>query len=164
MRPSWRWLQLADRRAIALAIAAAIAIPAEGLRQWAYRDPPGILSVCYGATRNVEVGRKYSEGECLRRLEGDMGDAVDTVDRCVPGLPVEVLAAFADAVYNIGPRVACDKGQSTAARMLAAGELVAACNQLPRWDKSRVAGVYVALPGLTKRRAEELDLCLQGAG
>jgi len=29
-----------DRRAIALALAAAIAIPAEGLRQYAYYDPP----------------------------------------------------------------------------------------------------------------------------
>ena len=33
------------RVAAAAAIATAIAAPAEGLRQWAYYDPPGILTV-----------------------------------------------------------------------------------------------------------------------
>ena len=39
-----------DRRAIAAILATAIAVPAEGLRQWAYYDPPGILTVCRGHT------------------------------------------------------------------------------------------------------------------
>ena len=40
------------RKIIGLAVAAAtaIAIPAEGLRQYAYRDPVGILTTCYGST------------------------------------------------------------------------------------------------------------------
>lgn len=153
-----------NRRAVALALACAIAVPAEGLRQWAYRDPPGILSVCWGSTRDVDPNREYSERECLRRLEGDMGAAVDAVERCHPGLPVQVLAAFGDAVYNIGERVACDQVQSTAARYLAAGRLVEACNELPRWNNARVAGVLVPLPGLTTRRGVERALCLEGAG
>ena len=41
--------------------------------------------------------------------------------------------------------------------------LQAACNQLPRWDNARIAGVLVPLPGLTKRRAAERTLCLQGS-
>lgn len=150
------------RRALALALACAIAVPAEGLRQWAYRDPPGILTVCFGSTTDVDPDREYTLRECMRRLESDMGAAVDAVERCRPGLPVKVLAAFADAVYNIGPRVACDSGQSTAARYLAAGRLADACNELPRWDKARVAGVMISVPGLAKRRAAERDLCLQG--
>jgi GH24 family phage-related lysozyme (muramidase) len=40
------------RRSAAAALAVAIAIPAEGLRQWAYYDPPGILTVCYGSPPN----------------------------------------------------------------------------------------------------------------
>lgn len=78
------------------------------------------------------------------------------------GLPVEVLAAFADAAYNIGPTIACNQLKSTAARYLARGEIVEACNQLPRWDKTKVAGMMVSLPGLTKRRNAELELCLKG--
>jgi GH24 family phage-related lysozyme (muramidase) len=51
---------------------------------------------------------------------------------------------------------------STAARYLRAGKLKEACNELPKWDKARVAGVLVSLPGLTKRRALEKETCLQG--
>lgn len=150
------------RRGAAAAIAVAIAVPAEGLRQWAYYDPPGILTVCYGSTTDVQKGKKYSLDECKARLDADMGKAIAAVDACAPGLPVPVLAAFGDAVYNIGPKIACDTRASTAARMLKAGDIAGACQQLPRWDKASVGGVMVSLPGLTKRRAKEMALCLEG--
>lgn len=144
----------------AAVIAAALAIPAEGLRQVAYYDPPGILTVCRGHTgSDVEKGRVYSIAECDALLQQDMREAVETVERCQPGLPEPVLAAFSDAVYNLGPTIACDPGRSTAARMLAAGDYAGACDQLLRWTKARVAGVLVTLPGLTKRRAEERAVC-----
>lgn len=148
---------MADRRAIAVALAIAIAIPAEGLRQFAYYDPPGILTVCYGHTGDVVKGKRYSLEQCKALLNKDMLNAVDTVERCHPGLPENVLAAFGDAVYNIGPKVACD---STASKRLSAGLIEEACNQLPLWNKSRIAGVLVPLPGLTKRREKERQLCL----
>lgn len=151
------------RVAAALALATAIAAPAEGLRQWAYRDPVGILTVCYGATgQGVESGRKYSLDECYDRLNDDMTLAIAIVEGCQPGLPEPVLAAFADAVFNAGPTIACDRGKSTAARMLATKQYDAACNQLPRWSYAKVAGVSVQLPGLVKRREAERKLCLQG--
>ena len=153
-----------QRAAAAAALATAIAVPAEGLRQFAYYDPPGILTVCYGHTgADVVAKRKYSLDECGALLTADMRKAVAQVEACRPGLPVPVLAAFADAAFNLGPGIACSTTTSTAARMLYAGDLVGACNQLPRWDKARVMGVMVALPGLTKRRAGERDLCLTGA-
>jgi len=151
------------RLAAAAALATAIAIPAEGLRQYAYYDPPGILTVCYGSTVDVEKGRKYSLAECRARLDADMATAVRTVEACQPGLPENVLAAFADAVYNMGPTIACNPQRSTAARHLARDEYREACEQLPRWNKARVAGVAVELPGLTKRRQKEMDLCLSGS-
>lgn len=152
-----------SRKLIALALATSLAVPAEGLRQWAYRDPVGVLTVCYGATGpGVQAGRKYSLAECKQRLDADMLAAVETVERCAPGLPAGPLAAFADTVYNVGPTVACDPARSTAARKLAAGDIAGACDQLPRWNKARVAGVYVELPGLTKRRAAARAVCLEG--
>lgn len=151
------------RVAAAAAIATSIAVSAEGLRQLAYYDPPGILTVCYGHTGpDVTKGRKYELDECKALLTKDMLYAIDAVEDCVPGLPVPVLAAFGDAVFNLGPKIACSKASSTAARMLAAGNLEGACNQLPRWDKARVMGVNVSLPGLTTRRAREQALCLTG--
>lgn len=154
-------MQPRNRKAAACAIAAALAIPAEGLRQVAYYDPPGILTVCYGSTSNVQHGKVYSLDECKARLQADMMASVDAVERCAPGAPESILAAFSDAVYNIGPTVACNTSQSTAARLLKAGDYRGACNQLPRWDKAKVAGFMVALPGLTKRRAAERELCLR---
>ena len=150
------------RKVIALAVAAAtaIAIPAEGLRQYAYYDPPGILTVCYGSTTGVQRGKKYSLDECKARLDKDMLNAINQVERCHPGLPANVLAAFGDAVYNIGPAIACN---STASRMLAAGDIEGACNQLPRWNKAKIMGAYVELPGLSKRRVKEQELCLREA-
>ena len=144
----------------AVALATLIAVPAEGLRQWAYYDPPGVLTVCYGSTTDVQRGKKYSLEECKQRLDADMLKAVKTVEMCQPGLPENVLAAFADAVYNLGPRVACDVTGSTAARMLYQDDYAGACRQLPRWNKAKVAGVSVELPGLTKRRQKEMELCL----
>ena len=144
------------RTATVLALATAIAIPAEGLRQYAYYDPVGIVTICYGDTNNVKPGQYATVQECKARLDKEMIDAIETVDRCVPNLPDNVLAAFSDAAYNIGPRIACDANRSTAARLLKAGRYEDACRQLPRWDK---AG-GITLPGLTKRRAKEMELCL----
>lgn len=149
-----------QKAGLAAALATAIAIPAEGLRQVAYYDPPGILTVCYGTTTNVVKGKVYSLDECKTLLNQDMLQAVKEVDACAPNAPVNVLAAFSDAAYNIGSKVACNKSASTAARKLAAQDWAGACRELPKWDKARIAGVLVALPGLTKRRAKEMALCL----
>lgn len=158
MTPSPR----ARKVGIAATLAALIAIPSEGLRQVAYYDPPGILTVCYGTTGpDVVRGKIYSVDECKGLLTRDMLEAVSQVDRCVPNAPESVLVAFGDAAYNLGPKIACDPARSTAARKLQAEDWAGACRELPKWDKARVAGVLVALPGLTKRRALEADYCMK---
>ena len=154
----------AQRIGGAAAIATALAIPAEGLRQYAYRDPAqGIPTICFGSTKGVRMGDTATVEQCREMLTREMLEAVDVVDKCQPGMPLEVLAAFADAAYNVGPTIACDTGRSTAARLLAARRFAEACEQLLRWDKARVGGVMVTLPGLTRRRAAERDVCLRGS-
>ena len=148
--------------AAATAIATSIAIPAEGIRQWAYNDPVGVLTVCYGQTGNVDPTRQYSMDECKALLNDSMRQAVEMTDACAPGLPTKTLAALSDLTYNVGPRAVCDPEASTLARMLRMGEIAAACEELPRWNKARVAGVLVSLPGLTKRRELEKAICLEG--
>lgn len=146
-----------QRIAIATALATALAIPAEGLRRMAYRDSVGILTVCYGHTGNVRTGKSYSLAECKALLTEDMNKAIAQVEKCHPGLPENVLSAFSDAVFNLGPAVACN---STASKMLSAGDIAGACKQLPRWSYAKVAGVNVQLPGLVIRRNDEMKLCL----
>ena len=146
------------RLAAIATVAAALAAGFEGLRQYAYYDPrPGdpILTVCYGSTTQVEKGKKYSLEECKARLDADMLEAVRTVERCHPGLPDNVLIAFSDAVYNIGPRVACS---STASKYLSQGRYYFACKELLKWNKAN----GVVLPGLTRRREAEAKICMEG--
>ena len=152
------------RIAAATAIATALAIPAEGLRQWAYYDEPGILTVCMGHTGpDIDPKKQYSIAECDQYLSDDMRQAISAVEHCAPGLPAPVLAAFGDAVFNMGPTIACNQKKSTAARLLATGRIKEACEQLPLWNKTRILGVLVELPGLTSRRNLEKTICLEGA-
>ena len=139
-----------------LTAAAALAIGFEGLRQSPYLDPrpnDAILTVCYGHTGSDIERRKYTLEECTKLLEEDMRTAVDQVNKCHPNLPFGVAVAFSDAVYNIGPKVACN---STASRYLKQGNYEAACKELPKWNKAN----GIVLPGLTRRRNAEMEICL----
>jgi len=104
------------------------------------------------------MGDYKTTAECKALLTHEMREFVETVDRCAPGLPPNALAAFSSAAFNVGPALTC--GDTTAARLLRQGHWREACDQLPRWNKARVAGQLVELPGLTKRRAAERELCL----
>lgn len=159
----------AARKTAIVAAVVAVLGPAEGMRRVAYYDPPGILTVCQGHT-DAEGGPKidphhvYTIAECKAYTQGDAAHAVDQVLACTPpDIPDSVAVAFSDATYNLGRTIACDRKKSTAARLLYAHNWKGACAQLPQWNKARVAGVLVALPGLTTRRAVEMSICMQGA-
>jgi len=152
----------AQRKAAALAIATALAIPAEGIFTRWYFDPVGIATVCVGHTKNVDKSKVYTVAECKALLNKEMGDVVSRLDTCRPGLPINVLASFSDAAFNVGEHIACDTTRSTAARLLAAGNYRAACDQLPRWNRATISGVSVPLSGLTRRREMERQVCLAG--
>jgi len=159
----------AKKTAVAAAVVAGLS-SLEGVRQVAYYDPPGILTVCMGHT-DAEGGPKidphhlYTIGECKAYATRDVSQSVDRVLACAPpDIPDRVAVAFSDAVFNLGQKIACDRRPapdgSTAARLLYARDWKGACEQLPLWNKSRIAGVLVTLPGLTKRRALERSICL----
>jgi lysozyme len=143
-----------------LAICATFTGSAEGLRLIAYMDPVGIPTICFGETKGVKLGDRMTAEQCKgllisRLIEFDAG-----LTRCFPALPHQPdrrRAALVSWAYNVGLGAACN---STLIRLANAGRTRSACDQLPRWDKARVAGVLVSLPGLTKRRAEEKALCL----
>ena len=149
------------RKSRIAAAAALIAAPLEGTYLYAYKDPGGVLTVCTWHTgADIVRGQRYSLEQCKALLEKDMLVAVEAVERCHPGLPDDIAIAFSDAVFNVGPKVACE---STAAKRLAEHRYVEACNELPKWNKQRIGGVLVPLPGLTNRRALEREVCLRGA-
>ena len=149
------------KRAAACVIAACIAAPAEGLREYWYYCPAGVVSVCYGDTKDVDKTKHYTPEECMAKLQGEMSKTVQLVTECLPeSATVNQIAAMSDLGYNAGVGVICSPKMSTLARKAQAGDMIGACNQILRWDKAHVAGVAVALPGLTKRRQVDWKICL----
>lgn len=142
-----------------MAAAVAFVGPWEGVREVAYLDriaQPPVWTVCYGETRGVEAGDRYTADECAAMLQAALADYRTALIGCIPALPdqpADVQVALTSWAYNVGTGAAC---RSTLARRANAGDWVAACDQLLRWDK---AGGQV-VRGLTNRRRAEHDLCV----
>jgi len=143
--------------AVALAGALALAAPIiqrwEGVRHEPYRDSVGVLTVCYGHTKTVQSGKRYTKAECDALLAADMAEANGYVRQCI-GVPMlrQVEASLTSAVFNLGPQVVCG---STLQRKAGANDWPGACAELSRWDK---AGGR-QLKGLVLRRDDERALC-----
>jgi lysozyme len=130
----------------------------EGLRTYAYRDPVGIPTVCFGETRGVKMGDHHTPAECKDMLVSRLQEFETGMRRCLvmpDSIPDQPYAAFLSFSYNVGTGAFC---KSSVARNANAGNLRDACDALLMWDKA--AGIR--LPGLTKRRQQERALCLQG--
>jgi len=138
------------------ALAAAIPLIAhyEGLRTETYLDAVGVLTVCYGHTKNVKPGDTYTVEQCEEKLVADIMSHAADLRACTPSfdsLDAGQKAALVSWTYNIGASAACG---STLVRKLNAGE-DGWCDELLRWRYARV----VELPGLIKRREEEHRFC-----
>lgn len=135
----------------------------EGKENDPYYDIAGILTVCYGDTKDVERGRRYSDAECAERLERQLVAHAQPVLRCTPGLQgkPEALAASISLAYNIGPTAYC---RSTVARRFNAGNIRGGCDAFMMWNKARVKGRLQPVRGLTNRRNDERTICLRSVG
>ncbi|WP_246734953.1 lysozyme [Rhizobium leguminosarum] len=142
-------------------MAAAIALVSawEGVRTVAYRDIVGIPTVCFGETRGVKMGDRYTMDECRAMLGDALVEFETGMRKCLTNpdtIPDKSYVAFLSLSYNIGTGAFCG---STIARRANAGDIKGACNAIPAWN--RAGGKVVK--GLTNRRAEEQKICLQGA-
>lgn len=160
-----------SRRAMGVTVAALVAAsaafvaPWEGLRTQAYRDAVGVWTVCYGETKGVRPGDAYTPAECSEMLERELAAYGAGLGKCLKAeLPTGAAVAFVSWSYNVGVGAAC---RSTLVRKANAGDLFGACDELLKWDKGRIGGELVRIPGLTNRRRAERDLCVRsliGAG
>lgn len=130
----------------------------EGKRNATYQDPAhgwGIPTICYGHTATAIRGQWRTDEQCLALLEADAREAAQAVlDLANAPLTQGELDAYTSFVFNIGRG---KFAKSTLLKHLRAGDHVAACNQLTRWDFANGK----RLPGLTKRRKDERELCLR---
>lgn len=150
------------KKAGALTAAGALAVGLiggfEGLRLKSYPDVVHVWTVCYGETRGVKPGMKFTKPECDAKLAAALVDFETGMRACLKApdsIPDKPYVAFLSLSYNIGTHAFCG---STVARQANAGNLRAACNAMTAWNK---AGGRV-VSGLTARRAQERALCLEG--
>jgi GH24 family phage-related lysozyme (muramidase) len=129
----------------------------EGTRLLAYHDAVGILTDCSGNTHHVVAGQVHTPEECRvidqRNADAALDDVWDALDE-PSKLPPATLAAFALFQFNTG-----GFKNSTAKRLVNAGDVVEGCKDLYRW-------VYAGKPprrlqGLWNRRDYEVKLCLR---
>lgn len=141
--------------ALVLALAGALETHFEGVVYKATPDPAGHgWFICFGHTKGVKPGDTASPAQCDEYLREDNAENYAIVNRCITApLTVPQAAAFVDAVHNLGQQVVCG---STLQRLANSGHVVAACEQLPRWNHP------LWLKGLTTRRGDETDLCTEG--
>jgi lysozyme len=142
------------------AAAAAVVVPMvvqhEGVVPRGYRDPIGIVTYCVGGTGPEAVlGKTYSMAECQKQLEKDLIEHDEDMMSCVrvPLNPYQ-RAAFLSFTFNVGAARFCG---STLVSKLNKFDYEGACKELLRWT---LAGGK-ELPGLVKRRQDEMTLCLK---
>ncbi len=146
----------ARKRATWVAICVACTGTFEGLRTVAYRDPVGIPTVCFGETRGVKLGDRFTDEQCKDMLGERVLEFGRGVDGCTKvWLPPARKAALVSFAYNVGVQAYCG---STLVRKLNAGDTSGACNELLRWTKAK----GITLPGLVKRREQEKAMCMEG--
>jgi lysozyme len=151
---------MSAKQVAAVLAAAAISVPLiaqwEGVEYVGYRDIVGVPTVCYGSTRNVIVGKRVAERECLERLASDTVDHAVRIDACIKvPLAAETRAAFTSFAFNVGTQAFCS---STLVSKANARDYAGACAELDRW----VMAGGQRVQGLVNRRAAEREWCERG--
>jgi lysozyme len=145
----------------------------ELLRLKAYLCPAGVPTIGWGSTRGVAMGMTITEQQADARLVQDLATAEGAINKNVKvPLTQGQFDALVSFVFNVGvPHFAGvwsnkDKaflsGPSTLLKKLNRGDYKGAAEQLPLWCHARdpKTGGMVRLPGLVKRRREEMEAFL----
>jgi lysozyme len=127
----------------------------EGLRLDSYQDVVGVWTVGYGHTgAEVHEGLHITQDAANVLLLGDVETAEKCIQNCVAvTLTQSQFDALCSFVFNLGCTALRN---STLLRKLNAGDDVGAAEEFLRWNHA--GGKIMA--GLTKRRAEEMEMFL----
>jgi lysozyme len=131
----------------------------EGLRLSSYLDPVGVWTIGYGHTAGIKPGDKISAGEAERLLLSDLAQFEAGVDSLVTvAVNENEFSALVVLAFNIG---LTKFARSSVLKRLNAGNRSGAADTFALWNKGRVKGALVVLPGLTRRRTAEKALFLK---
>ncbi|GLK85705.1 glycoside hydrolase family protein [Ancylobacter defluvii] len=130
----------------------------EGLKLASYRDIVGVWTVCYGETRGVTSGMRFTKEQCDAKLVDGLEEFETGMRACLnnpDAIPAKPYVAFLSLAYNVGVGTFCKSSIATKANR---GDLLGACKAIPLYNK---AGGKI-VQGLVNRRADEQALCLSG--
>ena len=142
--------------AMTLSAAALVGIAShEGFRSKAYTPVPGdVATIGFGTTKNVKAGDTISVERALIRLLDDATKFEEAVKRCAPVPMFQYeYSAYVSLTYNIGEGAFC---RSTLVKKLNQLDYEGACKEILKWDRFKGK----PLPGLTKRRQQEYNMCI----
>lgn len=142
----------------AVTLAVGLLAGLEGYEAGPYVDVAGVLTDCYGNTKNVRRGFIRSFKECKALLQGEAERIGLMVYSDNPDIPQSVLVAGISFAYNIG-----DGGYrgSTFRREMMKGNYGLACESMKLWNKITVNGKLVVSRGLVNRRNHEYNICME---
>lgn len=151
----WHRAAIGGAAAAAIAIATPFVAGKEGVVYHVYRDVVGVPTYCYGQTSDPRWGHRYTPEEC----EADLRQTINKFDREIRGcltreLPAKTEAASISFAYNLGAGTFC----KYIAPDFNSGQMERGCEHMTHFNH---AGGRV-VRGLTIRRGEERDLCLDG--
>jgi lysozyme len=150
------WKGLVAGSVVLMGVATGFLHQWEGRSLRAYQDIVGVWTICEGETKGVKPGDVKTPAECDSILAENIRYYEAGLDKCLTAkVPGKTKVAFVSWTLNIGIGAAC---KSTLVKKANRGDLVGACNELPKWNK---AGGRV-VQGLVNRRAAEKKLCLEG--
>lgn len=140
-----------------LALAVTVIGGFEGLRLNSYQDSVKVWTACYGETKGIKKGMRFTKPQCDAMFAGRLKEFETGMRKCIKNpdaIPDKPYVAFLSLSYNIGLGAFCG---STLVKRVNEGNIRAACNELPKWHR---AGSLSGL--LSKRRNAERNLCLSG--
>lgn len=140
------------------ALAIAVVGTWEGLRLYSYQDVIGVWTACYGETKGIRPGMRFTKEQCDAMFIESLAEHEAGMRRCLKdpdSIPEKSYVAFLSLTYNIGTGGFCN---SSLPRLINSGNIRGACNALPLFNR---AGGRV-VQGLVNRRAYEQRLCLEG--
>lgn len=128
----------------------------EGLRLRAYLCPAGIPTIGWGHTKGVSLGDVCTPEQAEAWIQGDYDLARRIVLRHVESkLTENQIQALTSWVFNLGEG---NFTVSTLLKKLNNNDIEGASKEILKWNKGRVNGSLVVLPGLDRRRIMEKQL------
>jgi len=129
----------------------------ESCRLTAYRDIAGIPTIGWGHTGpEVHMGMTITQEQADRLFDADTDKFEAAVDRLTKGKATDdQFGALVSFAFNLGADALAG---STLLRLHNSGDFAGAAGEFGKWNKARVNGKLVIVPGLTRRREAEAEL------